>query len=84
MSNEVLADVRYSFFEGLGFYECSPNPLFRLDLPTTGTYLLADKHGHLWLEYDEEHGEQYKESVGFGKFTDEQIKTLVSTMLNCA
>jgi hypothetical protein len=84
MSNEVLADVRHSFFEGLGFYECSPNPLFRLNLPTTGTYLLADKYGYLWLEYDEEHGEQYKESVGFGKFTDEHIKTLVSTMLNCA
>ena len=90
MSNEVLADVRHSFFEGLGFYECSPNPLFRLDLPTTGTYLLADKHGYLWLEklvgikfYDEGHGEQYKECVGFGKFTNEQIKTLVSTMLNC-
>jgi len=69
---------RHSFFEGLGFYELHPRPMFRLDLPTTDTYLIADEHGYLWLEYDE------KQSVGFGKFTDEQIKTLVRTMLNCA
>jgi hypothetical protein len=79
---------RHSFFEGLGFYELHPRPIFRLDLPTTDTYLIADEHGYLWLEYDENQPVSVRRngysSVGFGKFTDEQIKTLVRTMLNCA
>ncbi len=71
------------FFEGIGFYEISPQPLYKLPLPTVGTYLLATNDGALWMEYDEGHGEDYKQSVGFGKFTEQDIVNLVSVLQTC-
>lgn len=71
------------FFEKLGFYETSPQPLYKLPLPTLGTYLLATNEGSLWMEYDEGHGEQYRQSVGFGKFTEQKIVILVSVLQTC-
>ena len=71
------------FFEELGFYETSPQPLYKLPLPTVGTYLLATNEGSLWMEYDEGNGEHYKQSVGFGKFTKDNIITLVSVLQTC-
>lgn len=78
--NTVLSE---GFFEGLGFYETSPQPIYKLPLPTVGTYLLSTDEGHLWIEYDEGHGEQYKQSVGFGKFTEQDIISLVSVLQTC-
>lgn len=71
------------FFDGLGFYETAPIPLYKLPLPTVGTYLIANNEGFLWMEYDEGHGEHYKQSVGFGKFTEQDIISLVSVLQNC-
>ncbi len=71
------------FFEELGFYETSPQPLYKLPLPTVGTYLLATNEGSLWMEYDEGNGEHYKQSVGFGKFTEQDIISLVSVLQTC-
>ena len=71
------------FFEELGFYEISPQPLYKLPLPTVGTYLLATNEGSLWLEYDEGNGEYYKQSVGFGKFSKDSIINLVSVLQTC-
>jgi len=71
------------FFERLGFYETSPQPLYKLPLPTVGTYLLATDKGSLWMEYDEGNGENYKQSVGFGKFTEQDIISLVSVLQTC-
>ena len=89
MSNEVL-NVNFAkpmlsagFFEELGFYETSPQPLYKLPLPTVGTYLLATDEGSLWMEYDEGNGEDYKQSVGFGKFTEQDIISLVSVLKTC-
>ena len=71
-----------SFLRVLGFYEISPT-MYKLPLPTTGTYLLSDENGSLWMEYDEGHGDNFKQSVGFGKFEKTQIAVLVSVMQNC-
>jgi hypothetical protein len=71
------------FFEELGFYETSPQPIYKFPLPTVGTYLLATDDGSLWMEYDEGHGEHYKQSIGFGKFTEQDIISLVSVLQNC-
>lgn len=56
MSNKALKTASSSksvltagFFEELGFYETSPRPLYKLPLPTTGTYLLATNDGSLWI-----------------------------------
>ena len=68
------------FFEELGFYETSPQPLYKLPLPTVGTYLLATNEGSLWMEYDEGNGEQ---SVGFGQFSEDNIIALVSVLQTC-
>lgn len=76
----MLSEV---FFEELGFYEISPQPLYKLPLPTAGTYLLATSDGYLWMEYDEGIGECYKQSVGFGLFTKDNIIELVSILKNC-
>ena len=70
------------WFESLGFYECSPSPMYKLMLPTEGTYLLSNAEGSLWIEY-EEAGESYKQSVGFGKFEPCNISALVALLLNC-
>jgi len=79
--NNQLSRDRRNFFEGLGFYEISPMPLFRLDLPTKGTFLVSNKAGFLWLENSEDAPDN--KSIGFGEFTNKQIETLVSTMLSC-
>jgi hypothetical protein len=71
------------FFEGLGFYEVSPTPLYKLPLPNSGVYLLSTKDGALWIEYDEGHGEQYKQSVGIGEFDSNQIIDLIKLLQNC-
>jgi hypothetical protein len=90
MSNEALNGnfakpmLSAGFFEGLGFYETSPRPIYKLPLPTVGTYLLATNEGSLWMEYDEEgNGDEYKQSVGFGKFTEQDIISLVSVLQTC-
>lgn len=71
------------FFEELGFYETSSQPLYKLPLPTAGTYLLATSEGILWMEYDEGNGEHYKHSVGFGQFSKDNIIALVSILQTC-
>jgi hypothetical protein len=74
-------------FETLGFvkYRQKYIDLYRLDLPTQGVYLLSNKEGALWIEYEdytEDNTEPYQ-SVGFGTFTYEQIKALIDNLLNC-
>ena len=80
-SSQTIAkpNVICSFLRVLGFYEVSPT-MYKLPLPTTGTYLLSDENGSLWMEYDEGHGDNFKQSVGFGKFEKTQIAVLVSVM----
>jgi hypothetical protein len=82
-SNNTNLILSAGFFEELGFYETSPQPLYKLPLPTVGTYLLATNEGSLWIEYDEGNGEHYKQSVGFGKFTKDSIIILVSVLQTC-
>ena len=83
LSNASKPMLSAGFFEGLGFYEASLQPLYKLPLPTAGTYLLATNEGYLWMEYDEGNGEQYKQSVGFGEFTEPDIISLVSVLQTC-
>ena len=81
--NFVKPMLSAGFFEGLGFYETSPQQIYKLQLPTEGTYLLATNEGYLWMEYDQGNGEQYKQSVGFGKLTEQDIISLVSVLQTC-
>ena len=82
-SNNANVPLSAGFFEELGFYETSPQPIYKLPLPTVGTYLLATDEGYLWMEYDEGNGEHYKQSVGFGKFTERGIISLMSVLQTC-
>jgi hypothetical protein len=76
--------IKKLFFTDLGFYETSPEPLYKLPLPTVGTYLIASAYGYLWLEvYDEDNGDHYRQSVGFGLFNEEQITELVALLTSC-
>lgn len=78
-----MKDSKYrEFLENLGFYECSPMPLFRLDLSVDGTYLLTNSVGDVWIEYDEDHGDEFKESVGLGSFKYSRLQELVEILVD--
>ena len=71
--------VRHSFLLGLGFRQIDDSHLYKVDLPTDGTSLITDIHYNLWMEYW--HDGKVEQSVGFGKYTESEFKTLLSVLL---
>ena len=77
--NDFIADVRHSFLIGKGFIKIDGSHLYKVDLPTDGTCLISDIHYNLWMEYW--YDGKVEQSVGFGKYSTEDIKTLLGVLL---
>ena len=77
--NDFIADVRHSFLLSKGFRQIEDSHLYKVDLPTDGTSLISDIDYNLWMEYW--HDGIVDQSVGFGKYSTEEIKTLLGILL---
>lgn len=77
--NDFIADVRHSFLLSKGFRQIDDSHLYKVDLPTYGTSLISDIYYNLWMEYW--HDGKVEKSVGFGKYSTEEIKTLLGVLL---
>jgi hypothetical protein len=77
--NLNISDVRRSFLLGLGFRQIEESHLYKVDLPTDGTSLVTDIHYNLWMEYW--HDGKVEQSVGFGKYSENEFKTLIGVLL---
>ena len=77
--NDFIADVRHSFLIKKGFRQIEDSHLYKVDLPTEGTSLISDIHYNLWMEYW--YDGKVDQSVGFGKYSTEEIKTLLGILL---
>ncbi len=76
--NDFIADVRHSFLISKGFRQIEDSHLYKVDLPTDGTSLISDIHYNLWMEYW--YDGKVEQSVGFGKYSTEDIKTLLAVL----
>jgi len=76
-SNDFIAEHR--FLLGKGFRKIENSHFYKVDLPTDGTSLIADIHYNLWMErwYDG----KVEQSVGFGKYSTKEMKTLLDILL---
>ena len=76
--NDFIADVRHSFLISKGFRQIEDSHLYKVDLPTDDTSLISDIHYNLWMEYW--YDGKVEQSVGFGKYSTEDIKTLLAVL----
>ena len=77
--NDFIADVKHQFLIGKGFIKIDGSHLYKIDLPTDGTSLISDIHYNLWMEYW--YDGKVEQSVGFGKYSTKDIKTLLGVLL---
>jgi len=75
--NDFIAEHR--FLIGKGFRQIEDSHLYKVDLPTEGTSLITDIHYNLWMEYW--YDGKVEQSVGFGKYSTEDMKTLLGILL---
>lgn len=76
--NDFITDVRHSFLISKGFRQIEDSHFYKVDLPTYGTSLISDIHYNLWMEYW--YDGKVEQSVGFGKYSTEDIKTLLAVL----
>lgn len=69
---------RIKLLLGLGFRQIDDSHLYKVDLPTDGTSLVTDIHYNLWLDYY--HNGKVEQSVCFGKYSEDDLKTLIDIL----